>query len=144
MHRNPVERQLSSGRSFAPEGMAGSASLTGTNDLLLYRDIAQALVRSCFQTNELLSDPDVLVVRLREERDEQGYSIFDALGNRSGKGGEYITLLRPVFEGLQLLPRSLIEVYNRDPSTQQWKRIESLFAEYGNVDNKAGTVRRGP
>jgi hypothetical protein len=144
MHRNPVERQLSKGRGFEPEGSGKGASPTGTDDMLLYRDIGQALVRSCFQERELLGDPDELLHRLREERDDQGYSIFDALGNRSGKGGEFITVLRPLFEGLQLLPRSQIEVYNRDPTTQQWKKIESLTAEYGSADRTANPTRSQP
>src|SRR5205085_789926 len=120
MHRNPVERQLSPGHAFRADAEAGVLPTpTGTDDLLLYRDIGQSLVHACFQDEKLLDDPDLLVYRLRQEQDEQGFSIFDALGNRSGKGGEYITLLRPLFDGLQLLPRSQIDVYNRDPASQQ-------------------------
>jgi hypothetical protein len=148
MHRNPVERNLSHDHGFRPEVEPPVlATPTGTDDLLLYRDISQALVHACFQDGKLLDDSDMLVFRLREEKDEQGFSIFDALGNRSGKGGEYITLLRPLFDGLQLLPRSQIEVFNRDPGTQQWKKIESLQADYGSTGSTARTstrTRSGP
>src|SRR4029079_15301259 len=139
MHRNPVERHLSHGQGFIPDGLPGAIpSPTGTDDLLLYHDIGLALVRACFQEvrvpdsqdkttsrveKTLLDDPDQLIFRLRQEQDEQGFSIFDALGNRSGRGGEYLTLLRPLYDGLRLLPQSRIDVYNRDPATQQWKKL---------------------
>jgi hypothetical protein len=87
MHRNPVERNLHENDSFATESeTVGSARCTGTDDLLLYRDIGQALARTCFRNGVVLDDPDQLISRLREEQDESGFSIFDALGNRQGKG----------------------------------------------------------
>jgi hypothetical protein len=160
MHRNPVERQLSHGQGFVPEGLPGAlASPTGTDDLLLYRDIGLALVRACFQetrvfdtqdrtsfrlVKKVLDDPDQLIFRLRQEQDEQGFSIFDALGNRSGRGGEYVTLLRPLYDGLRLLPQSRIDVYNRDPATQQWKKVQTLDADYGTSDSSAATQGRTP
>jgi hypothetical protein len=132
MHRNPVERHLNESDSFVPESeTAGSARCTGTDDLLLYRDIGQALVRTCFRDGVVLNDPDRLISRLREEQDESGFSIFDALGNRQGKGGEFITLLRPLYDGLHVLPFSNIEVYQRNPASQQWQKIESIRADYG-------------
>jgi hypothetical protein len=132
MHRNPVERHLHENDSFAPESeTTGSARCTGTDDLLLYRDIGQALVRTCFRDGVVLNDPDQLISRLREEQDESGFSIFDALGNRQGKGGEFITLLRPLYDGLHVLPLSNIEVYHRDPASQHWQKIESIRADYG-------------
>lgn len=131
MHRNPVERQLNRDHAFAPETSgAVNARTTGTDDLLLYRDIGSALVKACFRDNLLLSDPDQLIVRLRAEQDEQGFSIFDALGNRQGKGAEYITLVQPLYDGLRILPQSRISVFTRDPATQLWKRIESLHVDY--------------
>jgi hypothetical protein len=132
MHRNPVERNLHENDSFATESeTVGSARCTGTDDLLLYRDIGQALVRTCFRAGVVLNDPDQLITRLREEQDESGFSIFDALGNRQGKGGEFITLLRPLYDGLHVLPFSNIEVYHRDPASQHWQKIESIRADYG-------------
>jgi hypothetical protein len=145
MHRNPVERRLSDENGFLPESEShDSRRSTGTDDLLLYRDIGQALVRACFRDHQLLGDPDQLILRLREEQDEAGFSVFDALGNRQGKGGEFITLLRPLYDSLRVLPQSRIEVYNRDPASQQWKKIESLLADYASPDRADHAGEKSP
>ncbi|HMO35838.1 MAG TPA: hypothetical protein PKA06_07340, partial [Gemmatales bacterium] len=51
-------------------------------------------------------------------------------GNRLGKGGEYLALLRPCHDGLKVLPRSMVEVYRRLP-TGEWEKIIQLNAAYG-------------
>jgi len=160
MHRNPVDRHLSHGHGFLPEENGHLGNPTGTDDLLLYRDIGQALVRASFQEvnvpdgsaessalhveRKLIGDPDQLIYHLRQERDELGFSIFDALGNRSGKGGEYLTLLRPLYNDLQQLPQARIEVYNRNPATQQWRLIDSILADYGPTDAPTPVSKAGP
>jgi hypothetical protein len=112
--------------------------------LLLYRDIGQALTRACFQEERLLDDPDELIHRVRQEQDEQGFSIFDALGNRQGKGGEYVVLLRPLSDGLRVLSRARIEVYNRDPATQQWNTVEKFVVDYDTKHELDGLPRGRP
>lgn len=135
MHRNPVEQHLSPTRRFVPDSNTSIApNPTGTDDLLLYRDIGQSLFQGCFQNGQLVNDPDQLQQQLLEEKDKQGQRSFDEQGNRLGGGGEYITLLRPQYENLRVLPKSKIEVYERQAAGQQWKRIITLDADYTNPD----------
>lgn len=131
MHRNPVSTQLSKGRSFVPDSsVSPPPNPTGTDDLLLYRDISQSLVNGCFQPSKLISDPGELIRYLDDEKDVQGQPLFDDQGNRQGKSGEYITLLKPVVKDFQLQPRSIIQVFERQASSQEWKLLTTLQAEY--------------
>lgn len=131
MHRNPVDSQLSKCRCFVPDtSSTPPPNPTGTDDLLLYRDIGISLAGGCFQNSKLISDPNELIHFLDEVKDNQGLPLFDDQGNRPGKGGEYITLLKPIVKDYQLQPRSTIEVFERQASTRQWKRLVTLDAEY--------------
>lgn len=131
MHRNPVEKQLRSGRGFVPDSSASdTASSTGTDDLLLYRDIGRSLARGCFEDQAMMLGSERLLKSLREQEDDQQQRLFDEVGNRTGRGGEFITLLRPRHEGLQILPRSTIEVYERQ-ANGDWRLVTRIDADYG-------------
>lgn len=131
MHRNPVETHLKSGRSFIPDDVMGELPHpSGTDDLLLYRDIGHSLVTACFQKDQLIADPDTLLGSLRTEVDEHRKLQFDEEGNRPGMGGEYITLVRPVHDELRILPLSRIEVYRRKSQSNAWQRVIQLQANY--------------
>lgn len=140
MHRNPVETKLSPGRGFVPDSITQTVSNpTGTDDLLLYRDIGQSFVSCCFSTSNstrLLSDPDELLKLLNEQKDAQGLPLFDEHGNRPSRAGEFMTLLQPVYndpdnqaKDQQVLPRSKITVYERQ-ANNTWRLVIELFAEY--------------
>ncbi|MFT3880392.1 MAG: hypothetical protein QM703_12115 [Gemmatales bacterium] len=135
MHRNPVETKLGPGRGFvADSSTTETPNPTGTDDLLLYRDIGQSLVNCCFrdanQAPRLIDNPEELIKRLNEEKDAQGQSLFDDQGNRPGRGGEYITLLEPLYEGMQVLPKSKIKVYERLANSNDWRKITEFGADY--------------
>lgn len=132
MHRNPVETRLGKGRGFVADASPDETpNPTGTDDLLLYRDIGQSLVNSCFPASApLINDPQVLIKRLNEELDSQGQSLFDDQGNRPGRGGEFITLVEPQYQGMQVQPRSRIKVYERIASGNEWRTIAEIKAEY--------------
>src|SRR5205823_6219077 len=115
-HRNPVE--VSAG--FPREDDAGGAGATGTEDLLLYRDIVEALAGAAYRGDVPPADGDALAARLREVRwnrgrlafGDDGVPLFDAGGNRRGDTGEHIVWLRPaVVEARQVRPRATIEVW---------------------------------
>ncbi len=132
MHRNPVETKLGTGRGFvADSSTIDSPNPTGTDDLLLYRDIGHSLVNCCFRdTSRLITSPDELIRHLNEELDSQGQRLFDEQGNRPGRGGEYITLVEPLYEGMQVLPKSKIKVYERLANSSDWQKITEFGADY--------------
>ena len=60
---------------------------TGTQDLLLYRDIVEATVEATFSDAGLVSQADELAVRLRAPREPGRAGRFDEKGNPlSGSG----------------------------------------------------------
>lgn len=133
MHRNPVEMQLKLGRGFvADDSTEHTPNPSGTDDLLLYRDIGHSLVTACFRNQQLASQPDILRQSLRAEVNEYQQPLFDEDGNRPDMAGEYITLLRPVHEELRIAPLSRIEVYERKSQAKSWQRIIQLQATYSN------------
>lgn len=135
MHRNPVETKLGASRGFvADSSTTETPNPTGTDDLLLYRDIGQSLVNCCFTnsdgTKSLINNPDELISNLYEEIDSQGQPLFDEQGNRPGRGGEYITFVEPLYEGRQVLAKSKIKVYERLANSNDWRKITEFGADY--------------
>ena len=142
MHRNPVDQQLSVTRSFIPEvDSKDPAQPTGTDDLLLYRDIGHSLIQSFDGSLSIANAQIKLKQSLLAERDAQGQPLFDENGNRRGRGGEFITLLQPLYHNLQVLPRSKIEVFERQTENQSWKPVISLEASY---DTSSSSKRGQP
>lgn len=136
MHRNPVEQHLTSGRGFVPDSSTTEKpNPTGTDDLLLYRDIGMSLVQGCFAAQAISAGPDRLLASLREQEDFQKQRLFDESGNRTGRGGEYITLLRPRHDGLKILSKSTVEVYERQASSE-WKLVTRIEADYTSVPQR--------
>jgi hypothetical protein len=86
---------------------------TATDDLLLHRDILEALVQAAYSDRELLADADALNDRLHgalwkrgqvempgfagapPDGNGAGVPLFDADGNRSPRTGEHVVWLRP-------------------------------------------------
>jgi hypothetical protein len=120
-HRDPVDpdagfRAEEEARAQTPD--AGSPA-TGTEDLLLYRDIVEAVVRACHAAGAAPANGDELARRLRQARwqedrialDGDGPLLFDADGNRQSGTGEHIVWLRPTMENGRALPQAWIEVW---------------------------------
>jgi hypothetical protein len=116
-HRNPVDpsafRPDQPGRgATVPD--PGGRTATGTQDLLLYRDIVESVARAAYTPAGLLASADELRDRLRKELLPDGRSRFDAEGNQQG-GGEYVVYLRPDREADRVRPRAFLRVWNRSP-----------------------------
>ena len=74
---------------------------TGTHDLLVLRDIIEALVQASWNETGWLADPDVVRERLRQSRwnagriqgaGSDGLPLFDEEGNRTPHTGEHVDL----------------------------------------------------
>lgn len=115
-HRSPVDKAA----GFDPQKAA-----TGTQDLLLYRDIFEALLQSSFDPQRRPVDADRLQSGLKRLRWDQqrvrlpatdapanGLPFFDADGDRTPGTGEHVVWLRPAFEGQRNLPRATISVWH--------------------------------
>ncbi len=126
-HRNPVNATV----GFRAKGGGGSESCcTSTDDLLLYRDLLEALVQSAYRDNRLLADADALRERLAGALWNKGHvevagfggraarstvRLFDADGNRSGRTGEHVVWLRPSGGRAEDLAQATISVWRRRP-----------------------------
>lgn len=114
-HRDPIDPAA----GFDPHKAA-----TGTQDVLLYRDIFQALLGVAFQQDRSLHDADGALARLRTLRWQgqrirlpdmnspaDGLAFFDADGDRAPGTGEHIVWLRPVYKDTRNLPQATITVW---------------------------------
>jgi hypothetical protein len=135
-HRNPVDpvafRQNQPGQETTPPDPGGATS-TGTQDLLLFRDIVETVVESAYRGEGLLHNADELGEQLRAARLKDGRSRFTPNGNQQRGTGEYIVCLRPQQVGERVLPQARLQVWNRseDPEKRQsWVLISELLMEY--------------
>jgi hypothetical protein len=106
-HRNPVDPA-----AFAPDSSETSDAIpdpagrttSGTDILLLYQDIAEALALAAYRDGRLAAGADALranlhAARWREGRlhfDGEGRLLFDPQGNRYSRSGEHVVWLEPV------------------------------------------------
>jgi hypothetical protein len=124
-HRNPVDPNAALNWSFSWQRDEDQKhSTTGTHDLLLDRDIIEAMLHASFEDGVLLGDADRVGERLRHTRwrgappdaspndprfnrvlndlvfpdaGRTGPELFNASGDRQRGTGEHIVLLRPNF-----------------------------------------------
>lgn len=115
-HRNPI----SAGGGFDPRN-----SPTGTQDLLLHRDIIEAILHAAHDDGRPVQDTEQVVRRLRELRWLRGRvkagdggaetmgskAFFDAEGNRASGTGEHVVWLQPRFDGELILSQAKITVW---------------------------------
>jgi hypothetical protein len=145
-HHNPIDpdagfRPLAESRG-AQEPL-GSASTTGTEDVLLYADIVEAVARAfvrresrdtpCADAGELAEAMTGL--RLTEGQiryGSSGRSLFGQHGNRLGGTGEHVVCVRPRFKGERVLPESVIEVWAWTPGAggAAWQLKHRLTVPY--------------
>jgi hypothetical protein len=152
-HRNPVDREA----GFTPEpdpvpagAEESSQASAGTEDLLLFMDIVNALVRGCLYedpgpaTDVLPKDASALRDRLVHARwcgpaagvcfGENGVPFFDEEGNRRSGTGEHVVALLPVFKGDTVMPEALLEIWAWNPkqegSREPWQRVDRLPVRY--------------
>jgi hypothetical protein len=152
-HRNPVDRDAGFRPvgEAAPHSGAGPAATTGTEDLLLYQDIIEALA---YAHATAPADADELRDRLvRTHLTPSGYVcggrpgalLFDSAGERRGGTGEHVVWLRPQVERffddennavMRVQPRATLEVWAWRPDPTDgpcWQQAgDTLSVNYVN------------
>ena len=148
-HRNPVDESAGFKRrpDFRPIG-AGNLEdagfhTTGTQDLLLLRDVIEAFVQAAWDRTRWTSSPDAVRQRLQESRwhggrvhgsSGTGPLLFDEEGNRTGHTGEHVVWLQPLVHQGRNLPRALLTVWRIDrqlSDTKTWQRVgEPIVVNY--------------
>jgi hypothetical protein len=113
--RNPVDpvafRPDRAGDTDRP--VSGGQTPTGTQDLLLYRDVVETVVGAACRPDGVVADAGVFAGLLREAQGPDGQPLFAPEGNLSSGAGEFVVCLRPVRQGERLLPRARLQVWNR-------------------------------
>jgi hypothetical protein len=139
-HRNPID--VSAGFHLSTgEGSSGRTRAAGTEDVLLYRDIVEAVALAfqragtgCTTAEELGRGLHAVQqvqdhIELKAEG-RAGVALFSADGQRGSGTGEHVVYLRPVRHGDRVLPSAVIEVWARQ-GNRSWLRVEpSLTVSY--------------
>lgn len=143
MHRNPVEVQA--GFPAALQDDMPKSALTGTDDKLLYRDATATVFQAIYPETGIRRDPAQLSQELANAKDERGNLLFEPGGNRPEKGGEFIGLLLPQYEGILLKTYAILEVWNRqvrpDQTEARWELIRTLTLSYHITGSTGGIVQ---
>jgi hypothetical protein len=145
-HRNPIDAGAGFRAATGRSGPAGadernSTAETGTEDVLLFGDIVEALVQASAPAEGLpCASAAELAERLAEARADDdgivlgdaGVPLFDGEGQRRSGSGEHVVCLRPAWDEDfkdRLLPRATIEVWawrrrdwSRGERGQHWQR----------------------
>jgi hypothetical protein len=159
-HRNPVDSNAALNWRFSwTRDEEKHLSTTGTHDLLLYRDIIEAMLHAAFEDGRLLGDADRVALRLRHTRwraappgadpsnphynrtendlvDQlaSGSELFDVDGNRRIGTGEHIVWLRPNFHDNRLLALQPCTIsiwrFRAAPGAVSWYEIDSHSPPY--------------
>jgi hypothetical protein len=141
-HRNPVLAAAGTPAAGTPPGEAPSnpddgSPATGTEDLLLFTDIIQALVQAACQDGQFPASGDELGGRLRQAHWQdgrlrlggEGQALFHTegpeRGNRRSGTGEHVVCLRPCFtpEG-RVLAQATLAVWAWHPDRAPGSRWE--------------------
>ena len=105
-HRNPIDEAAGFHHSTG-EGVLGRTRAAGTEDVLLYRDIVEAVALAFQRPGRGSRTADELAAGLRAVRqiddhlalpadEREGISLFSPDGQRGGGTGEHVVYLRPV------------------------------------------------
>ena len=137
---NPIDEaagfHLSTG-----DGVTGRTRASGTEDLLLFRDIVEAVALGFQRSGTGCSTADELARGLHALRqvddhltlpadDREGIALFSPDGQRDSGTGEHVIYLRPVRQGDRVLPSAVIEVWARR-GDRSWTLVEpSLTVSY--------------
>lgn len=151
-HRNPIDREA--GFRWTKEGRQPANAFpqhttTGTHDLLLYRDLFEAILYAAYDEDKLLGDSLVVRQRLQATcwrhppRDRLPHDrarvcnphvhtvdaptqFFDADGNRRSRTGEHIVWVKPSFTEDIVDMVSKISVWSIEPSANggAWQLVE--------------------
>jgi hypothetical protein len=141
-HRNPVDPD-----AFAPDQSATADAVpdpsgrtsSGTDILLLYRDVVEALAQAAYHDGQLVADADQLRANLRTacwrdgrvHFDSEGKHLFDQEGNRFSHSGEHVVWLEPSRVGdHRVEARAFLRVYTAIlEGGQRWQPV-SIAGRY--------------
>jgi hypothetical protein len=137
-HRNPVDEEV----GFR-EG-AGAAG-TGTEDLLLYRDILEALLLTAYQGPRLAGSADEVLRGFRalgwaggrvKAAGDKARLLFNPQGDRHDGTGEHIVVLQPDADDRGRLAQATVTVWHLagDPAlAASWRQVRSLRVVYDSL-----------
>ena len=114
-HRNPVDPAAfreDQPDSFPVPPDPNQKTTTGTQDLLLYRDIAETVIIAARASSGWLDQPDELRERLMRVTLPDGDTRFSARGNTRAATGVFVVLLKPLREGNRVRPHATLQVWN--------------------------------
>jgi hypothetical protein len=162
-HRNPIDPDAGFRAAAGEEGRTdedeqGSTSATGTEDVLLFGDIVEALLQTAAPLDgTVCSSAAELAQRLADARLQddrillggEGIPLFSKDGQRQSGTGEHVVCLQPVWDEDfkdRLLPRATIEVWawrrrdwGREERGQHWQRRgEPLTVSYSDTRMEGG------
>lgn len=128
-HRNPVDPA-----AFEPDStsepnarpLPTGRTATGTQDLLLYRDIVATVTTAAFAKERLAANADVLRDQLLTLQTKDGRARFDGDGNPISGSGEYVVRVQPERTNGRIWPRAILQVWNRATDlngARSWVRV---------------------
>lgn len=161
-HRNPIDADAGfrSGPRSADD--FDNTAATGTEDVLLFGDIVEALVQTaapaegtpCVDAGELVDR--LAAARWQDDRivlGDEGVPLFDGEGQRSTGTGEHLVCLKPMWDANfpdRLLPRATIEVWawrrrdwSRGERGQHWERRGEPLTVWYDDASPAGGGKHG-
>jgi hypothetical protein len=139
-HRNPIDHDADFPTITEEGDVIGQGNTTATNDVLLFRDVFEAILYAAYDDARLLNDPFTVRDRLREscwhspepgskeaphvchprvhELGAKPQRLFDDAGDRQIRTGEHIVWLKPFFteQGVDL--KSMISVWTLPPAAR--------------------------
>jgi hypothetical protein len=152
-HRNPIDH--AAGFTWTKGNRAADAvpqqTTTGTQDVLLYRDVFEAFLYAAADKGNLLSDPIQVRDRLRETcwhypplepakarvcnrlvHPLDALPFFDADGNRQSHTGEHIVWVKPNFtdDRVDLVSKVSVWAMHPDKNGGAWRLVEAVDATY--------------
>ena len=143
-HRNPIDAAA----GFDP----AHGQVTGTEDVLLFRDLIETVVAAFTRVDSSVPDTTELAenlhaIRLTDERfgfDPNGVELFSKNGKRNGGTGEHVVYLRPLREpnGKLVLPHAEVEVWTRDAVVglrPLWRQVGKVQVPDPQVELDRGT-----
>jgi hypothetical protein len=140
-HRNPVAEDV----GFKETTAAGA---TGTEDLLLYRDIVETLLLTAYRDSALTASSDEVAIGLHQlswangrvrppPADAGAPLLFNPRdGNRHDGTGEHIIILRPDSDDRGLLAQASITVWQLRADTLHhtaWRKVRTLTVTYDSL-----------
>ncbi|MFO0808111.1 MAG: hypothetical protein U0746_05775 [Gemmataceae bacterium] len=128
---NTVARDAASSHLEADAPRSPLRPPSGTDDVLLHRDLVRLLTDAAFPAQgSILDSADAVANRLRDHDPP----FFDAAGDRLVGHGEHVVVVRPQFldPGTPMLVTAHLEVWAR--STDGWKFLERLTIDHGRTN----------